>query len=186
MGLVLDRRREATMALITEDTFTAATTSSQDWVLNLFISAGLSHLCSGRMASYRKVLRLSKTWKCLLHRTVYAARHEARYEEYQGGNASWIVAAHGCEEFVNVLAQRTDVNVNSRSINGRSPRFWPSSAGNVRIVAILMEAGTDLILVDVNRDTAVAVARKNRYGKSRQYARTFGERTDCFESSVYG
>lgn len=47
------------------------------------------------------------------------------------------------------------------SVSGRSPLFWPSSAGYERVVAILTEAGVDPRFVDKNGNTAVTVARQN-------------------------
>ncbi|KAM3551437.1 hypothetical protein MY1884_007721 [Beauveria asiatica] len=55
----------------------------------------------------------------------------------------------------------SSANVNSLSIAGRSPLFWPLSQGYEKVVAILLEAKADPGLVDENGDTAVTVARKN-------------------------
>jgi ankyrin repeat protein len=65
---------------------------------------------------------------------------------------------------VKVLAQRLDVNINLLLTSGRSPLFWLSCYGYERVVAILMEAGVDLDLMDENGDMAVTMARKNGHG----------------------
>jgi ankyrin repeat protein len=77
-----------------------------------------------------------------------------------GEHLFWIAAKYGRTAVVDALAQRTDVNVNSMSVSGRSPLFWPSEFGHERVVAILVNAGVNLNLIDKNGDTAVSVARK--------------------------
>ena len=83
----------------------------------------------------------------------------------RGVTPLWIAAAYEHEAVVKVLAHRTDVNVNSVSVSGRPPLFWPSSKGNERVVAVLIEAGADPDLVDENGATPVNVARKNGHGR---------------------
>jgi ankyrin repeat protein len=72
----------------------------------------------------------------------------------------WIAASWGHKAIVELLAQREDVNVNSLSVAGRPPIFWPSARGNEAIVSLLMAAGADPRFVDENGETAASIARK--------------------------
>ena len=77
----------------------------------------------------------------------------------------WIAARYRQAAVVKVLVQRADVNVNSISVHGRAPLFWPSYLGYEQVVALMIEAGADLGPVDENGDTAVIVARRNGHGR---------------------
>ena len=98
-----------------------------------------------------------------------AARNPGNSKEVMtlllGGTPLWIAAKGGHDTVVNDLVQRRDVNVNSMSISGRSPLFWPSWCNMERIVTILIDAGADPHLVDENRDTPVTVATRNGHGR---------------------
>ncbi|KAH7124485.1 ankyrin repeat-containing protein [Dactylonectria macrodidyma] len=161
MKLLLDRRREATIASITEETITAAATCGQTPILDL-------------LSQQNGLISVQDEWRCIAKfynvakagdiRRVEQLIHQGTKSDMKnirGETPLWIAAKNEHHAVVKVLAQRTDVNVNSTSITGRSPLFWPSENGNERIAAILMEAGADSDLVDENGDTAVTVARKN-------------------------
>lgn len=70
-------------------------------------------------------------------------------------------AYRGQVEAVQVLVQRANVDVNSISVEGKTPLFWPSSSGNEQIVAILLEYGADPYITDNDGQSAVTLARQN-------------------------
>ncbi|KAF6782272.1 hypothetical protein CSOJ01_16013 [Colletotrichum sojae] len=77
----------------------------------------------------------------------------------------WIAASVGHNTVVKLLTERRDVDVNSKSVSGRSPVFWPASHGYEPIVATLMEAGADPTIMDCDGNTAIMMARKNGHEK---------------------
>ncbi|KAH6970504.1 hypothetical protein BKA56DRAFT_678495 [Ilyonectria sp. MPI-CAGE-AT-0026] len=172
MALLLDRRGD--QITITEEVVKAAATCGQDGVLNLL--------------SQNDLISVRDEWRCIakfynaaragdvscIEQLLYAGT-KPDTKNTRGGTPLWIAAANGHEAVVKVLAQRTDVNVNSRSISGRSPLFWPSSDGNERVVVILKDAGADANLVDENGDTAVTVARRNGHERVAKILERSGE-----------
>jgi DNA polymerase III delta prime subunit len=158
MALLLDRR--GAQITITEGVVRAAATCGQDQVLNLVQQSG--HLsvkggwfCIAQLydaAKYGDVCRVEQ----LIHDGTNPDMKNIR-----GITPLWIAAANGHEAVVQVLAQKTDVDINSTEISGRSPLFRPSWEGNERVAAILVDAGADLDIADVDGETAITVATKN-------------------------
>jgi len=158
--LLLDRRREATIASITEEIFTAAATCGQILVLDLLSrQTGLISV----QDQWRYIAKFFNAAEAGDIRCVEQLMREGTkpdMKNIRGETPLWIAAKYGRDAVVKVLTQSADVNVNSTSITGRSPLFWPSENGDERVVFILMEAGADPNLVDQNGDRAVTVARK--------------------------
>ncbi|KAH7124601.1 vegetative incompatibility protein HET-E-1 [Dactylonectria macrodidyma] len=158
MALLLERRGDEIS--ITEEVVKAAATCGQDGVLNL-------------LSQQNGLVSVQDEWRCIAKfynaakagdvRCIEQLIHEGTKPDtknIRGETPLWIAAYYEHEAVVKVLAQRTDVDVNSRSIAGRSPLFWPCSEGDERVVVILMEAGADPHLVDENGDAAITVARR--------------------------
>ena len=64
-----------------------------------------------------------------------------------------------------MLIRTGKVDINSKSIDGRSPIFWPAAYGYETTVTLLLNAGADPNYVDVEGQTAISMAR--RHGHSR-------------------
>ncbi|KAF4455375.1 Vegetative incompatibility protein HET-E-1 [Fusarium austroafricanum] len=158
MELLLDRRGDE--ITITEEVVKAAATCGQDRVLNLLSQNGLISV-RGEWRCIAKFYNAAEAGDVSVIKRLLDTGTKPDTKNINGETPLWIAARNRCDTVVQVLAQRTDVNVNSRSISGRSPLFWPSSHGNERILAFLMQAGADASIVDENGDTAVTVARRN-------------------------
>ena len=161
MALLFDQRREVTTALITEEIFMAAATCGQIPVLDLLSQqTGLISV----QEEWRYIAKLYNAAKAGSIGSIEQLIHKGTKPDMRnirGETPLWIAAMYGHHAVVKALAQRTDVNVNSTSITGRSPLFRPSEKGDEWAVSILMEAGADPNLVDESGDTAAIVARKN-------------------------
>ncbi|OAA34802.1 Ankyrin repeat-containing domain protein [Beauveria brongniartii RCEF 3172] len=161
LQLLFDRRREEAAASVTEMTLLTAATCGQDGVLDLvsrqdgLIPANDEHR---RIAKFYNAAKAGNAL-CVEQLIQEGAKPDLR--NASGVTPLWIAAEEGHDAVVRILAQRLDVDVNSLSIAGRSPLFWPSNYGYEKVVAILLEADADPSLVDENGDTAVIVARKN-------------------------
>ncbi|KAL6886872.1 Pfs, NACHT, and ankyrin domain protein [Trichoderma evansii] len=160
MTLLLNRRGDHRIT-ITEEVVKAAATCGQDAVLNLLSQQ------NSIISDWDKWHRISKFYKAARAGDIHCIKqliHEGinpDMKNIKGETPLWIAAANGREAIVKNLAQRTDVDVNSMSISGRSPLFWPSWRGYERVVAILMEAGADPRYADMDGNTAVIVAKQN-------------------------
>ncbi|KAK7398584.1 hypothetical protein QQX98_012040 [Neonectria punicea] len=175
MALLLDQRGEATKSSITQETLAAAATCGQDRVLDLLSQQ--SDLIPVRN-EWRRIANFYNAAKAGDLRRIEQLMHggtKPDMKNIRGVTPLWIAAANGHVEIINVLARRTDVNINSTSISGRSPLFWPSSEGYERVVAVLMEAGADPGVVDENGDTAVTVAGRNGHQKTAKMLERAGE-----------
>ncbi|KAK1640655.1 hypothetical protein BDP81DRAFT_311927, partial [Colletotrichum phormii] len=133
-GLLLDRRGDEIS--IIEQVVKAAELCGQTQVLDF---------------SSQKTVRIEEKWRTIAH--VYTAA--------KAGDVQAIEQL--IQEGVKPLTNRTNVDVNSRSIAGRSPLFWPVSRGDELIVVTLMDAGADPTIMDCNGNTAITMARKNRH-----------------------
>ncbi|KAL2104518.1 hypothetical protein VUR80DRAFT_198 [Thermomyces stellatus] len=78
----------------------------------------------------------------------------------RGKTPLWVSAAMGNTAAVDILIKTRKVDINSRSISGRSPIFWPSARGFDRIVAMLIDAGARADFVDYEGQTAISMAKK--------------------------
>lgn len=164
MALLLDRRGD--QINITEDVVKAAATCGQDAILNLLslqtntiISTWDKWRCISRFYNAARAGDIDGIQQ-LIHRGINPDMKNTR-----GETPLWIAASNGHGAVVETLAQRTDVNVNSLSVAGRSPLFWPSSRGYERVVAILIEAGADPSFVDEDGDTAIIIASQRGHDR---------------------
>ncbi|EJP69845.1 ankyrin repeat-containing protein [Beauveria bassiana ARSEF 2860] len=159
--LLFDQRREEAAASVTGMTLLTAATCGQDGVLDLIsrqdglISANDEHR---RVANFYNAAKAGNV--CWVEQLIQEGV-KPDSKNPKGLTPLWIAAREGHDAVVRILAQRLDVDVNSLSIAGRSPLFWPSNYGYEKVVAILLEAKADPGLVDENGDTAVSVARNN-------------------------
>ncbi|KAH7139844.1 ankyrin repeat-containing protein [Dactylonectria estremocensis] len=145
MELLLDRRGHN--ITITKEVFLTAAACRQLGILNLLTRRDIVIPVNDEwisIANFYNAVKVSDTLriKKLLR---------------EGG---WVAAEEGYKEIVEVLTQRTDVDVNSISRTRRSPIFWPSAYGYERIVAILIAAGARSDIVDEDGDTAITISRK--------------------------
>ncbi|KAK4205473.1 ankyrin repeat-containing domain protein [Triangularia verruculosa] len=162
MTLLLDRRGDH--ITITEEVVKAAATCGQNLVLSLLRENDL-------ISVQDEWFRIAQLYNAA--KAGYVCRIEQLIREgtipdtknIRGVTPLWIAAAKGHEAAAKVLAERQDVDVNSKSITGRSPLFWPSGGGYERVVAILIGTGADPNLADENGETAITVARKNGHGE---------------------
>ncbi|KAH9235752.1 hypothetical protein K456DRAFT_1804055, partial [Colletotrichum gloeosporioides 23] len=78
-----------------------------------------------------------------------------------GRTPLWVAADYGQEEVVRLLVSRPEVDVNSLSVSGQSPLFWPSAEGHENVVSLLIFAGAKPDLIDCDGETAISMAIKN-------------------------
>ncbi|KAK4178043.1 hypothetical protein QBC36DRAFT_112384 [Triangularia setosa] len=161
VAFLLCKRLSSVRASITEEVYLTASACGQLAVLNL-LSRHFSH--------YRIKEELVTTAKFNLAarngdvRSINNFLDEGIYPDtanIRGETPLWISAARGHTAVVDVLLKTRKANVNSRSVSGRSPIFWPSAQGFDRIVAMLIDAGARGDFVDQEGQTAISMARKH-------------------------
>ncbi|KAF6782651.1 hypothetical protein CSOJ01_15980 [Colletotrichum sojae] len=175
MALLLDRRGDE--ITINEEVVKAAATCGQDHVLD-FLS--------------QQTVRIEEEWRCIaqFYNAAKAGDVQVIEELIRKGvkpdvknirreTPLWIAARLGHKTVVKLLAERRDVNVNSRSVSGRSPLFWPASRGNEPVVAALMDAGADPTFVDCNGNTAIYMARKNGHERIAEMLEGWNDETEA-------
>jgi len=81
-------------------------------------------------------------------------------KDIQSRTPLWVAACYGQNAIVELLVQRSDVDVNSLDVASQPPILFPSAAGNEGVVAVLMEAGADPTIADENGETAISIAKK--------------------------
>lgn len=77
----------------------------------------------------------------------------------------WISAANGHFKIVQILFRIKTVDVNAKCIFGRSFIFWAAAQGYENIVRLLLTAGADRTLEDINEKTPLSMAKKNGHDK---------------------
>jgi hypothetical protein len=107
------------------------------------------------MLPNREILKLSRP---------YTAECQSKYEEYSKRNTIMGCCKIWASECRRVAYTENDVDINSRSISGRAPIFWPSAYGYKEIVRLLVRAGAHLNFQDDNGETAISMARKYGHG----------------------
>ncbi|KAK2771388.1 ankyrin repeat domain-containing protein 28 [Colletotrichum kahawae] len=175
MALLLDRRGD--QITITEEVVKAAATCGQDQVLNF-----LSEQTVCIEEKWRSIAQFYNAAKAgdvraidqLIQKGVKPDMKNIRSE-----TPLWIAACLGHNTVVELLAQRRDVDVNSRSVSGRPPVFWSASCGYESIVAALMDAGADPTFVDCDGNTAIDMARKSGYERIAQMLEGWNNETDA-------
>jgi hypothetical protein len=147
-------------SLIDESTWVAAATCGQHKVLDL-----LSHLF-GSVALTSQWLAIADLYTAAKLGDLESAQQllssatPPDFKNIRSVTPLWIAAFHGHEAIVKLLVQNADVDVNSLSISGRSPLFWPSDSGNDAIVSILLDAGAKSDYRDENGESPASVAKK--------------------------
>ncbi|KAF6782348.1 hypothetical protein CMUS01_16724 [Colletotrichum musicola] len=179
MALLLDRRGDE--IIINEEVVKAAATCGQDQVLDMLS---------------QQTFRIEEEWRCIAQfynaakaGDVWAIEEMIQQgvkpdvKNIRGETPLWIAAGLGHNTVVKLLAQRRDVDVNSRSVSGRSPVFWPASSGDEPIVATLMEAGADPTFMDCDGNTAIMIARKNGHEKIAKMLEGWNNETDAMKKA---
>ncbi|KAK2616717.1 hypothetical protein QQS21_000329 [Conoideocrella luteorostrata] len=162
---LLDQRKEETTIAITDTILFAAATCGQLELLE-FLSRRDSLISVSVSDEYRRIAKFYRAAKVGDIRDIEQLLCEGinpDLKNLRGETPLWVAAMGWHEAVVKILAQRSDVNINSLSKSGRSPLFWAASVGSKQIVAILLEAGANPDLVDEGGNTAFTVARKNRH-----------------------
>ncbi|KAF3074393.1 hypothetical protein CFAM422_003627 [Trichoderma lentiforme] len=161
--LLLNRRgNEFT---ITEDIIQAAAINGQTKLLDLLARQNAIISNWDKWYCISKFYNAAKTGDICCVRQLIHKVTDPDIKDCNGETPLYVAAAHGHEAVVKVLVQRRDVNVNSTSIFGKSPLYWPSYFGYKGIVAILMDAGADPHLVNKDGLTAVAIAREEGHSE---------------------
>lgn len=161
LTLLLSRRRD--QITITEDIVEAAATCGQEKVLDL-LSRQKSNI-----SDWDGWLRISKFYNAAENGDVHCIQEllgkvgNPDMKDMRGQTPLWIAAANGREEVVEALIRTKKVDVNSKSTSGKSPLFLASGRGYYRVVDILIKAGADPSFVDEDGNTAIIMARQNRY-----------------------
>ncbi|KAI1325809.1 hypothetical protein F5Y16DRAFT_253655 [Xylariaceae sp. FL0255] len=160
MSLLLKRRYESVLNHLNEAVGLAAAASGQIEILGL-------------ISCYNDLFERQAEWSIIAN-FYYAAKHgdlsqlqkllsqvaDPDQKNIRGVSPLSIAASSGHIEVVKCLVRRPDVNVNSMSISGRSPIFWPSAYGFADIVQELVAAGAVIDFMDTDGETAISVAKK--------------------------
>ncbi|KAK6591799.1 HET domain protein [Botrytis cinerea] len=160
MMLLLEKRGAEVM--ITEDILKAAATSGQEEVLHI-IDTHLKMVSPLEkwfmVAQFYNASKYGEKKKIqsLLKRGV-----EPDLPNPRKVTPLWIATRNGHIEVVRLLLETKSVNVNVRSVEGRSPIFWAAVCGYEEIVKLLLSAGADPTFVDTDGDTALLISK--RYG----------------------
>ncbi|KAM0175400.1 hypothetical protein ACHAPC_009643 [Botrytis cinerea] len=160
MMLLLEKR--GAEVIITEDILKAAATSGQEQVLHI-IDTHLKMLSSRE--KWFMVAQFYNASKCgekkkiqsLLKRGV-----EPDLPNPRKVTPLWIATRYAHIEVVQLLLETKSVNVNVRSVEGRSPIFWAAAHGDEEMFKLLLSAGADPTFVGTDGNTALLVPK--RYG----------------------
>ena len=162
MTLLLEQRGADVM--ITEEVVKAAVTCGQDGVLKIIeekfkISPSKEEWS---IAQFYNAARFGKadTIQKLLAEGVKPDLKNSRHV-----SPLWISAANGHLRVVQLLLRTKIVDVNTKSIYGQPPIFWAAAEGNENIVRLLLTAGADRTLEDIDGKTPLSVAKKNGHDK---------------------
>ncbi|KAK4189407.1 ankyrin repeat-containing domain protein [Podospora australis] len=161
MAFLLRQRLSSVRASLKDEVYLTASACGQLGVINL-LSCHFSHYpINEEWVTTAKVYMAAKNGdvrsiRNLLDKGIYPDIANVR-----GVTPLWISAAKGNTAVVDILIKTRKVNINSRSVSGRSPIFWPSARGFDRIVAMLMDAGARADFVDEEGQTAISMARKH-------------------------
>ena len=159
MMLLLKQRRPD--IVITEEVVKAAVTSGQENVLKLFedyfeISVSKEQWSIAQFYSAAKFGK-EETIQKLLRDGVKPDHKNIRHVTPLG-----IAATNGHRKAVEVLIATNLVDVNSKSIAGRSPIFWAAN-GHKDIVKLLLQAGADPNIIDEDGNTPFSTAKQGGF-----------------------
>jgi Ankyrin repeats (3 copies) len=159
MALLLEKRPNDIAACISESVCRAAATCGQYGVLDLICRNGFLPL-QDEWISTANFYNAAKSGDVDSVKELLAEGIKPDAKNIRSVTPLWIAAARGHKSIVELLVGTEHIDVNSLSISGRSPIFWPSALGMENIVALLIDAGADLSFVDENGDTAASIARR--------------------------
>ncbi|KAM0139052.1 hypothetical protein ACHAP3_003320 [Botrytis cinerea] len=163
MMLLLEKRGAEVM--ITEDILKAAATSGQEQVLHI-IDTHLKILSSReRWFMIAQFYNASKHGEKKKIQSLLKRGVEPDLPSPRKVTPLWIAAKNGHIEVVRLLLETKSVNVNVRSVEGRSPIFWAATHGDEEIVKLLLSAGADPTFVDTDGDTALLISKRRGHRK---------------------
>ncbi|KAK4220683.1 ankyrin repeat-containing domain protein [Podospora fimiseda] len=162
---LLHQRLSSVRASISEEVYLAASACGQLAVLDLLSDHFSDYPIKNEFVTTAKFYMASKNGdicsiKNLLDDGIYPDTANVR-----GVTPLWISPAMGNDPIVDILLKTRNVDINSRSISGRSPIFWPSAHGLDTIVAMLIDAGASVDFLDEEGQTAISTARKNGHSR---------------------
>ena len=161
MALLLRQRPPAVRAYVKEEVYLIASACGQLAVINL-LSRHFSHcpikeewVTTAKFYIAAKIGDV-RSINNILDKGIYPDIANLR-----GVTPLWISAQRGNTAVVDILIKTRKVDINARSVSGRSPIFWPSARGFDRIVAMLIDAGARTDFIDKEGQTAISMARKH-------------------------
>ncbi|KAM0169103.1 hypothetical protein ACHAPF_010289 [Botrytis cinerea] len=163
MMLLLEKR--GVEVVITEDILKAAATSGQEEVLHIIDT----HL--KMLSSLEKWFMIAQFYNASKHgekkkiQSLLKRGVEPDLPSPRKVTPLWIAITNGHIEVVRLLLETKSVNVNVRSVYGRSPIFWAAAQGHEELVKLLLSAGADTTFVDTDGNTALLVSKRYRHRK---------------------
>ena len=149
---------------ITEEVVKAAATCGQDGVLKI-IEEKFKISPSKEEWSIAQFYNAAKFGKADTIQKLLAEGVKPDLKTSRHVSPLWISAAKGHLRVVQLLLRTKIVDVNAKSISGRPPIFWAAAEGNENIVRLLLTAGADRTLEDIDGKTPLLVAKKNGHDK---------------------
>ena len=162
MTLLLEQR--GADVTITEEVLKAAATCGQDGVLKI-IEEKFKISPSKEEWSIAQFYNAAKFGKADTIQKLLAEGVKPDLKNSRHVSPLWISAANGHLRVVQLLLRTKIVDVNAKSIYGRPPIFWAAAEGNENIVILLLTAGADRTLEDIDGKTPLSVAKKNGHDK---------------------
>ena len=162
MTLLLEQRGADMM--ITEEVVKAAVTCGQDRVLKT-IEEKFKISPSKEEWSIAQFYNAAKFGKADTIQKILAEGVKPDLKNSRHVSPLWISAANGHLRVVQLLLRSKIVDINTKSIYGQPPIFWAAAEGNENIVRLLLTAGADRTLEDIDGKTPLSVAKKNGHDK---------------------
>ncbi|KAK1837982.1 ankyrin repeat protein, partial [Colletotrichum chrysophilum] len=161
LKLMLDTRSRETTAVITRDTCLAAAACGDLESLRVLSDHLLPDLVDPMWESIGIFYRSAEDGDVNRIKHLLSINIPPDTKDTFGRTPLWVAADYGQEEVVRLLVSRPEVDVNSLSVSGQSPLFWPSAEGYENVVSLLLFAGAKPDLVDCGGETAISMARRN-------------------------
>jgi Ankyrin repeats (3 copies) len=153
--------------VITDEVVQTAVTCGQEEVLRIFEKQfKLSPSRENRLIA--QFYNASKAGEEATIQKLLAEGVEPDLKNIRHVSPLWIAATRGYLNVVQALLDTKAVDVNSRSISGRPPIFWAAAYGEEEIVRVLLKAGADPCLVDIDGNTPLWMAKQNGHNKIAQ------------------
>jgi len=163
MRLLLEKRGDEVK--ITEEVVKAAATSGQEEILLLFEEQGSLHDCWEQWLPIAHLYNAAKAGDEETIRRLLAQGINPDLKNPRNVSPLWMAAAHGNSSVVGLLLDTEAVDINSRSISGRSPIFWAAAGGYEDVVELLLERGANPDIADEDGQTPLSMARKYGHKK---------------------